>query len=90
MISRAGLAVPVSKLAPVTSVLLRASTVRRLREIKPGAQSWDQFFRDWLEWTMDSIDLEEARRAVAEIRTGRATTTSGANVRKHLKDWAAN
>lgn len=75
---------------PVTSVSLRASTLRLLQEMKTGAQSWDQFFRDWLEWTEDREELEEARRAIAEIRAGRAKTISGTKVRKQLKGWAGS
>lgn len=73
---------------PVTSVSLRASTLRLLQEMKTGAQSWDQFFRDWLEWTEDHEELEEARRAISQIRAGRASTLPATKVRRQLRDWA--
>ncbi len=72
----------------VTSVSLHASTLRLLQEMKSGAQSWDQFFRDWLEWTTDREELEEARRAIAEIRAGKAILVPLGTVRGELKSWA--
>jgi hypothetical protein len=73
---------------PVTSVSLRMSTLRLLREMKTGAQSWDQFFRGWLEWTAEREELEEARRAIAEIRSGGAALTPLRGVRRELLSWA--
>jgi hypothetical protein len=73
---------------PVTSVSLHTSTLRVLQEMKSGAQSWDQFFRDWLEWTVEREELEEARVAIAEIRSGAAKTTPLSEVRKELRTWA--
>jgi hypothetical protein len=73
---------------PVTSVSLHASTLRLLQEMKTGAQSWDQFFRDWLEWTSEREELEEARRAIAEIRLGKAALTPLSDVRREIRSWA--
>jgi hypothetical protein len=73
---------------PVTSVSLHASTLRLLQEMKTGAQSWDQFFRDWLEWTEEREELEEARRAIAEIRSGKANLTPLGAVRRELASWS--
>jgi hypothetical protein len=73
---------------PVTSVSLHKSTLRLLQEMKTGAQSWDQFFREWLEWTAEREELEEARRAIAEIRSGGATLTPLSEVRRELRSWA--
>lgn len=72
----------------VTSVSLHASTLRLLQEMKSGAQSWDQFFRDWLEWTAHREELEEARKAIAEIRAGRAKLTPLRTARGELESWA--
>jgi hypothetical protein len=72
---------------PVTSVSLHTSTLRVLQEMKSGAQSWDQFFRDWLEWTVEREELEEARVAIAEIRSGAASITPLSEVRKELRSW---
>jgi hypothetical protein len=72
----------------ITSVSLHASTLRLLQEMKTGAQSWDQFFRDWLEWTAEREELEEARRAIAEIRSGKAVLTPLSEVRRELRSWA--
>ena len=73
---------------PITSVSLRTSTLRLLQHMKSGAQNWDHFFRDWLEWTMDREELEEASRAIAEIHAGHAHLTPLSKVRKEVHDWA--
>lgn len=72
----------------MTSVSVHASTLRLLQEMKTGAQSWDQFFRDWLDWTAEREELEEARKAIAEIRSRRARLTPLESVRAELRDWA--
>jgi len=72
---------------PVTSVSLHSSTLRLLQEMKTGAQSWDQFFREWLEWTADREELDEARKAIAEIRLGKARLTPLSEVRREVRSW---
>ncbi len=71
----------------LTSVSLRTSTLRLLQEMKTGAQSWDRFFRDWLDWTAEREELEEARRAIAEIQSGRAQVTPLSAVREEIESW---
>ena len=71
----------------VTSVSLRTSTLHLLQEMKTGAQSWDEFFRDWLDWTAEREELEEARRAIAEIRSGAAQLTPLSEVRDEIASW---
>jgi len=79
------LVTPMSPTDPVTGISLRKSTLRLLQEVKTGSQSWDQFFREWLEWTAEREEIEGARRAIAEIRSGGATLTPLSEVRRELR-----
>lgn len=72
---------------PITSVSLRTSTLRLMQHMKSGAQTWDDFFRDWIEWTMERVELEEAIRALAEIHAGHAHLTPLSKVRKEVRAW---
>jgi hypothetical protein len=72
----------------LTRVYLHASTLRLLQKMKSGAQSWHQFFRGWLEWTAGREELDEARRAIAEIRSGKAILPPQSEVRRELRSWA--
>jgi hypothetical protein len=72
---------------PITSISLPTSTVRALERLKTGSQSWDQFLRNWWEWTAEREELEEARAAFREIRSGTASLTSLGTVRRELRSW---
>jgi hypothetical protein len=68
---------------PVTSVPVRASTLRLLQEFKTGAQNWDAFLLDLVEREMDREDTEFARRVLEEYRSRRLRAMPRPRTNRH-------
>jgi hypothetical protein len=71
---------------PVTSVPVHRSTLRLLQNLKTGAQTWDDFFREWVERECDRLEGEATRTDLEEFKRNPGPTVPWAEVRRKIQD----
>ncbi len=57
---------------PPTSIPVHSSTLRRLQQMKTGAQTWDEFLRELAERDLDRLEESIATKDLALYQTEKA------------------